>query len=141
MKKYVDTQMPNFIEKVNGQKGLSAFEEKATRNGLPQVLLFTSKANTSSLTKYLSTEFRRRLLLGEVYPSKTNKEIMEKYGVTSLPAMIVIPPGDAEAEPIRYDADGFSRHRLHSFLSKHALKDKVFPKKKEKEAKSQHSEF
>lgn len=43
MKKYVDGQMPNFIEKVNGAKELQAFEDKAARNGLPQVLLFTAK--------------------------------------------------------------------------------------------------
>lgn len=132
MKKFVDAQMPNFIERVNGLKDMSAFEEKAKRHGLPMALLFTSKPNTSPLTKYLSTEFRRRLLLTEIKPTKPNKEIIEQYGVTDFPALIVILPNDEEKiGPILYDGDGFSRHRLHSFLSKHALKDKVFSKKKE----------
>lgn len=131
MKRFVDEQMPNFIERVNGSKGLQTFEEKAERNGLPRVLIFTSKASTVPLTKYLSTEFRRRLLMGEVYPSKPNKEIMDKYGVTDLPALIVFPTEAEEgAEPVVYDGDGFTKNKLQSFLSKYALKDPVFPKKK-----------
>lgn len=132
MKKFADTQMPNFIEKVDGPKDMSAFEEKAKRHGLPMALVFTSKPNTSPLTKYLSTEFRRRLLLTEIKPTKPNKEIIEKYGVTDFPALVIVPPNDEKGiGPILYDGDGFTRHRLHSFLSKHALKDKVLPKKKE----------
>jgi len=146
MKQFLDEQMPNFIEKVGGVKDLEAFQGKAQRNGLPQVLLFTSKAKTSSLTKYLSTEFRRRLLVAELYPTKKNKEIMDKYGVTDLPALIVIPAGKAENEPIRYDGDGFTRNKLFSFLSKYALKERVFPAKKEKEkvkttASGEHTEL
>lgn len=43
MKRFVDAQMPSFVEKVNGTKDLQAFQDKADRNGLPQVLLFTAK--------------------------------------------------------------------------------------------------
>lgn len=133
MKRFVDEQMPNFIEKVNSPKDLTSFEEKAARNGLPRAILFTSKSHTSALTKYLSTEFRRRLLLAEVPPTKNNKDIMEQYGVKDLPALILIPPvaDEVEKEEIRYDGDSFTRHRLQSFLSKYALKEVVFPKKKE----------
>lgn len=100
------------------------------------------------MTKYLSTEFRRRLLIAEIKTTKPNKEIIDKYGITDFPAIIVIPPASASAEPtedgtapedngadatiIRYEGDGFTRNKLHSFLSKHALKDKVLPKKKKK---------
>jgi hypothetical protein len=133
MKRFVDENMPNFIERVNGMAGLDKFQKKAEQNGLPKVLLFTSKAKTLPLTKYLSTEFRRRLLLAEIHPTKPNKEIVEKYGVTDVPAMIVIPPGSDEL--IRYEGDGYTRNKLQSFLSKHALKEKVFPAKKQKEEK------
>lgn len=142
MKQFVDANMPNFIEKVNDVKDLQVFEEKATRNGLPQVLLFTAKPNTSPLTKYLSTEFRRRILLAEIKPTKPNKDIIKKYDVKDFPAMIVIPPAAAEenagsdvngAEMIRYDGDGFTRNKLQSFLSRHALKKPVIPPKKKKE--------
>ena len=43
MKRFVDAQMPNFAEKVDGEKDLQAFQDKADRNGLPQVILFTAK--------------------------------------------------------------------------------------------------
>lgn len=139
MKKYLDEKMPSFVEKVSGNSGLVKFQDKAERNELPQVLLFTSKAKTLGLTKYLSTEFRRRLLLAEVHPTKPNKEVMDKYGVKDLPAMVVIPAGKDEAA-IVYDGDGFTKNKLQSFLSKYALKDKVFPAKKKKEEEEEQKE-
>lgn len=140
MKEFVDANVPNFIEKVNGMKDLLTFEEKAARNGLPQVLLFSAKPNTSPLTKYLSTEFRRRILLAEVKPTKPNKNVIDKYGIKDFPAVVVIPPvgkdsgeGGGSAEIIRYEGEGFTRNKLQSFLSKHALKNAVIPQKKMKE--------
>mmetsp|Transcript_10437 Transcript_10437/g.14764 ORF Transcript_10437/g.14764 Transcript_10437/m.14764 type:complete len:191 (-) Transcript_10437:398-970(-) len=157
MKQFLDQNMPNYIESVrHGMQDLQKFQDKATKHGLPQVLLFTSKAKTSSLTKYLSTEFRRQLLIGEIYPTKKNHEIMEKYGISTndLPALLVIPPSSSTTnstgtsqteeeqqeqekeetsdEIVRYDGDGYTKNKLQSFLSKHALKEKVYPKKKEK---------
>lgn len=132
MKRFLDGHQPNFIEYVNGSKALESFEEKSARNGLPSALLFTSKAQTSSLTKFLSTEFRRKLLLAEIYPNKNNKDIMEKYGITDLPALIVIPAKeDGETvEPIRYNKDDFTRIKLQNFLSKYALKEAIVVKKR-----------
>jgi len=143
MKRFVDYQMPEFIEHVNGEKDLGAFEEKAVRNGLPQVLLFTSKSGTSPLTKYLSTEFRRRILLGQIEPSKNNKSIIDKYEIKDFPALLVILPttsgddNEHNTEIIRYDGSSFTRNKLHMFLSTHALKDKVLAKKKTEEAKKE----
>lgn len=137
MKRFLDAQMPDFAEKVKEPKDLEKFNDKAIRNQLPRVLLFSSKPNTSPLTKYLSTEFRRRLLLAEIKPNKKNEEILKKYGVTSFPALVVIPPpaeGKEEAAPIRYEGDGFTKNKLHSFLTKHALKDPVLAVKKKEDA-------
>lgn len=138
MKQFVDQNMPNYAEPVRGD--LTAFADKATRHGLPQVLLFTSKARTSSLTKYLSTDFRRRLLLAEIYPTAKNKDLMKAYGVTedNLPVLLVL--SDDSEEPIRYDGTDFTRRKLHSFLSKHALKEEVAPKKKEREKEEKKEE-
>ena len=128
MKQFLDQNMPNFVEPIRGN--LTSFVDKADRHGLPKVLLFTSKARTSSLTKYLSTEFRRRLLLAEIYPTAKNKALMEAYGVEEgkLPTLLVLR-GEGE-DRIRYNGDGFTRHKLHSFLSTYALKTPVVPKKK-----------
>jgi protein disulfide-isomerase A6 len=131
MKAFVDENMPSFIERVSDISILEKFQEKAAKHGLPQVLLFSSKAKTLPISKYLSTEFRRRLLLAEIHPTKPNKDVMDKYGITELPALIVIPPGGGE--PIRYQGDGFTKNKLQLFLSKHALKEKVLPAKKKPE--------
>lgn len=152
MKRWVDYMMPSYIEEiVNGKEDLEKVEGKAGRNGLPKVLLFPSKDKTMPLVKFLSTEFRRRILLGEVKPTKKNKDVMDRFGVTDLPALIVIPVSsndDAKKEaddddddavvetsyddPVRYERkkEDFTRHKLHSFLSKFALKKIVTPAKK-----------
>ncbi|CAB9528978.1 Thioredoxin [Seminavis robusta] len=140
MKRFLDAQMPDFVEKVKDGADFAKFQDKATRNQLPQVLLFSSKPNTSPLTKYLSVEFRRRILLAEIKPNKKNESILEKYGVTKLPALVVIPPANAdgdESAPIHFDGDGFTRHKLHGFLSKHALKDPVLNAKKKEDVKGE----
>jgi len=134
MKRFVDEQMPNFVEKiVTGLGDFSAFQDKASRNGLPQAILFTSKATTSPLTKYLSVEFRRRMLVAEISPTKMNKDVIEKLGIKDFPALVIIPvSSDTPADHIHYSSESFSRIKLHSFFSKHARTDKVVPKKKEK---------
>lgn len=136
MKKFVDEKIPSAAEQVvNGEKDLDSFEEKAEKHGLPRAMLFTSKADTMPLTKYLSTEFRRKLLFAEVKPTKKNKAIMDKFDVTDLPALIVFPvtSTDSDLQPIRYDGDGFTKHKLQGFLSKHALKNMVLPTVKKEE--------
>ena len=74
--------------------------------------------------------------MAEIKPTKPNKDIIEKYGIKDFPAMVVIPPAGEDnsgTEVIRYDGDGFTRNKLQSFLSKHALKKPVIPPKKKKE--------
>ena len=85
--------------------------------------------------------------MAEIKPTKPNKDIIEKYGIKDFPAMIVIPPAveenagsDADgAKMIQYDGDGFTRNKLQSFLSKHALKKPVIPPKKKKESDAEDS--
>lgn len=130
LKKFLDENMPDHSEKiVNGSSDMEKFEAKAEKHGLPRALLFTRKADTMPVTKFLSTEFRRKLLLAEVKPTKKNKEIMDKYGIADLPALIVFP---AEGEaPIRYEGEGFTKIKLQNFLFKYALKKMVLPEKKQ----------
>lgn len=129
MKQFLDQNMPNFAEPIRGS--LTAFSEKAARHGLPQAVLFTSKARTSSLVKFLTTQFRRRLLLAEVYPTSKNTDLMAEYGISKddLPALLVLQENGEG--PIRYDGTEFTRRKLENYLSKYALKEPVAPKKKE----------
>jgi len=137
MKKFVDYAVPNFVERVKDEAGLRAFEEKARRNGLPQALLFTAKAGIKPLTKFLSAEFRRRLLIGQVEESEATRAVIDKYGITEFPALLVVAPpptedGEeaAEAEIIRYSGKSFAKAKMQMFLSTHALKTAVEVKKK-----------
>jgi hypothetical protein len=43
MKRFLDAEMPDFVEKVKDPDGLVKFQNKAARNKLPQVLLFLPK--------------------------------------------------------------------------------------------------
>ena len=88
--------------------------------------------------KCVSTEFHCRILLAEVYPTKTNKEIVDEFGTTDLPAMVVIQKSEQEGkegmdEVICYEGDGYTKNKLLSFLSKYALKEPYFPPKKKNE--------
>lgn len=144
MKAFADGQMPNFVEKVaSGKLDYEKFNAKAVKHGLPRVLLFTSKAGakTSNLTKFLSVEFRRRMLIAEIKPTKPNQNILDQFGITELPALIVIPPPPVQEEgeeivdplPVHYDGGKFTKLKLVDFLSKNVLKTAVVsaPKKKE----------
>jgi hypothetical protein len=102
-------------------------KDKSTKYGLPMAILFTSKAKTSAVTKWLSTEFQRRLLLVQVPPTKTNQALLKEYGLTTedLPALIVVTPNNG-GEQVRYSGEGFSRRHLEGFLKEHALKEPVY---------------
>jgi len=127
MKTYVLDQLANHVEKIEGTKGLDKFNGLADKYSLPRVLVFSKNA-ASPLLKYMSTEYRRRVLIGLVKGTKTNSAILKQYGVKDLPAVIAIPPGDG-AEPVVYskkDKKGkidITFGKLTFFLDRHALKE------------------
>jgi len=122
MAEYAHSRMPNFVVRINGAKGLTAFEEKAEKYALPKVLVFSKKSKTSQVLKALSTEYRRRLLIGEVRGSKNNADIIAKYGVQQFPAVIHLK---ASGETDVMDKKP-SYNRLNSFLHKFALQKPYF---------------
>jgi len=143
MKNFADTNMPNFVEKVSsGKLDYEKFNAKGVKHGLPRVLLFTSKAGskTSNLTKFLSAEFRRRILIAEIKPTKPNQDILDQFGITDLPAMIIVPPpqesGNENVDPlpVQYEGGKFTKNKLTDFISKHALKTAVVSAPKKKQA-------
>jgi protein disulfide-isomerase A6 len=127
MKQYVESKIPNFVEKIVDTKQHDKFVDKATKNGLPQVLVFSKSARTTPLLKYASTEYRRRLLIGEVKQTKKNQELYKKYNIKAAPAMLVVKPDGTTAQ---YTKGKFSFHKVINWLGKHALKEAVLPKKK-----------
>ena len=144
MRNFIEDQMPNYSMRVTfGEKDLHKALAKAQKFGIPVALMFTSKPKTSPLIKFLSTEFRRKILLVEIPPTTNNQDLLNEYGLsdkeeTSLPALLVIPPkyvGSSESKDhvIKYDGDKFTRRKLQDFMSKHALKTPVYKPKEDAE--------
>lgn len=133
--------MPSFVERVNGPEDFEQFKTKAQKFGLPMMLLFSEDRRILNEMKFLSTEFRRRVLIAQIpFTKKENKNIFFEYGVRGQ-ALLVVPPsipggGEQNDEPDQTDAVVFggkwNMHRLQSFFSEHALKTEVKPKPAEK---------
>ena len=75
MKRFVDANLANFLEKIKDTKSFELFAEKAERHGLPKALVFSKAKTTTPLLKYVSTEYRRRMLIGVVKLSKGTKTL------------------------------------------------------------------
>lgn len=134
MMAFAESNMPNFIERVNGQKDMDKFIAKADEYGLPKAVIISKKP--SHVVKFMSTEYRRRMLVAEVRASKNNKDIIAKFGITDFPAAIILTDG----EPIKMNKK-MSFNRLNLFLGKHALSEPVYGKPKKEEKKEEKEEL
>lgn len=137
LRKFLEYQIPNYVERVKfGGDDLERFKAKAERFGLPLVVVFTTKAKTSTNLKWLSSEFRRKILLVEVPPNDKNagletavfgdlagKRSPDGEEPASAAALYVVPPGGGD--PIKYDGGSFARRKLQDFLKQHALSNPV----------------
>lgn len=129
MKRFVEGNMPSFVEKVQ-KKTLDSFKEKAKKYGLPIALVFSKSSAPKPLLKFASTEYRRRLLVGQVNVKKDGaSELMETFGVKTAPKIVILPAEDGE--PVKFEKK-ISHHKLLNFFGEHALKDPVHAPKKEK---------
>lgn len=139
MREFAEQEMPNFVNRIVFPKeDWPKAHDKAERYELPQAIFFTKKSKTSALTKWLSTEFRRRLLVVEVPPTAKNQDIYKQYGLdkeNDLPALIIVKPSSSSSsshgeeqqqELVRYTDGDFTRRKLHRFLSDHANKEPVY---------------
>ena len=63
----------------------------------------------------MSAEFRRKLLIGEVRMTKTNKEILAKYNVdASGTTLLLVKNGEGE-ENIIYNKGKFTFNKVRNF--------------------------
>jgi len=128
--------MPSFVERVNGPEDFDKFKKKANKFGLPMILLFFSEDRRQmNEMKYLSTEFRKKVLIAQIpFTKKENKPIFFEYGVRGQ-ALLAVPPssGDEGEDQQRSNEivfDGkWSLHRLKTFFKEHALEKEVQPPK------------
>lgn len=135
MRDFALGHMPSFVERVTDAKKLAAFDAKAAEYGLPRVLVFSKAAKEfqTALVKWASTEYRARLLIGEVRATKKMKALISKHGVKKFPHMVVLPDGGGD--PVVYDKGRFSFNKVNGFLSKHALGSPVKGKKQKQKMK------
>jgi len=140
MSSFALDSMPSFVERVNGPEDFTKFKNKATKFGLPMMLVFSGDRRILNEMKFLSTEFRKRVLIAQIPSSKKeNKNLFFEYGVRGQ-ALIVVPPsatdegevdetggGNQQPESVVFDGK-WSLHRLQSFFAEHALKSEVKPK-------------
>lgn len=132
MKEYAESHMPNSVERVNSDKTHTAFLEKADKYGLPKVLVFSKKPSSATL-KGLSTEFRRRVLIGEIKGTSNNKALLDQYKVTAFPTVLVLLEDGSQVKFAKKP----SYNSLSFFLSKYALKKPVEGPKKVDEPKEE----
>ena len=152
MKKFLEYQIPNFVERIKfGVEDYMKIKQKADKYGLPIALLFTSKSKstTSTSIKWLSTEYRRRLLVVEIPPVDKNSKLWKlligggdsdsdsnRHGDNKdekvvLPALYIIPPSSTtndnnKSKIITYEGDDYKRRKLQDFFNEHSLKEPAF---------------
>ncbi|KAK1483973.1 hypothetical protein CTAM01_13198 [Colletotrichum tamarilloi] len=100
-------KITNHVKRVT-DKDLDSFLE----GDKPKAILFTEKGTTSALLRSVAIDFLDAVTIGQVR-SKEAKAV-EKFGVKSFPALVLLPGGDKE--PIVYDGE-LKKDGLVSFIS------------------------
>ena len=129
------SKMNSFVEVISNPKKYEKYVEKSNKFGLPKALLFTKSTSTKPLLKYMSTEFRRKLLIGEVRMTKVNKSILKQYSIAFGADTTLLLVNDGGGEHEVYSKGKFTFNKVRNFLQKHALKEAVKgPVKKEQKS-------
>lgn len=101
--------IPNLVKKVS-DKDVESFLSKDSDSA--KAILFTDKGRTSALLKAVAIDFKGSITVAQI--RNTEKESVEKFGVTEFPTLVLLPGGDAES--IVYDGE-FKKDAIVSFLS------------------------
>ncbi|EFA76009.1 hypothetical protein PPL_10588 [Heterostelium album PN500] len=107
---YMTSKLPNFASKLKSQEDFNKF---VSASKTAKVVLFTDKAKTSNLYKALSLDFQHSLPLSEFKDAP--KELLQKYGIDKLPALVVFKGDSADEEFVKYDGK-LNHESLYSFL-------------------------
>ena len=125
--RFASSRMPNYVEAIASAEALTNFHSKAAEWSLPRVLVFSDKAGQTSTTlKALSTEYRRRVLIGELR-AKSHAAAVARFGVESFPTLVCLPSG-ADEPTHRFEKKEATYRRLESFIGRCALRKPVLKK-------------
>jgi hypothetical protein len=125
----------------NGKtRGFDFFNGGKNLSKLARVLLFSDKSSVTPVMKQLASKMNRRLIVGQAYTKKA-KKVMEKFGVTKQPTLIVIPYADGDDANIEvYDDAGDAKvqdlKKLLAFVTKFAGPEVKKEKKEKTKAKA-----
>lgn len=125
MMDFAISKMPNFVEKINSKTALEKYLTKAAEYGLPKLMVFSKSPTTSSMLRAISTEYRRRVLVGEIKATKANQAIIKQYNIKDLPKIIMVKDDGTTVEFEKKP----SYNSLDFFVGKHGLKKPVTGKK------------
>lgn len=92
---FVFNRIPSFVTGVRH----STIDRFLSQTGKPKVLLITSKAKTPPMFNFLAKEMREKYEFG--LASKSDAVLLEKYGITEVPKVLLFR--DETSEPITID--------------------------------------
>lgn len=121
LKAFAVQHMPNFAISISGHKSFSSFISKAEKYGLPMVLVFSKAKTPKPLIKAMSTAYRRRLLIAEIRNIASNRAIIQQFGVSVFPSILV----KSLSAVVTKFTKKITYNRLFNFLGEHALKKAV----------------
>lgn len=104
----VVSKINNHVAKLT-DKEIGGFLEKDEEK--PKAILFTEKGTTSALLRSIAIDYLDVISVGQV--RNKEKAAVEKFGISSFPAFVLIPGGGKE--PITYDGE-LNKKDLLEFL-------------------------
>ncbi|KAJ3394021.1 hypothetical protein HDU84_000520 [Entophlyctis sp. JEL0112] len=145
---FVLPQVPNNVQAVGskGKNSKSLEDFVLVDTNMPRALLISKKSTTSPLLKGISTEFKSRLVVGELRTSDTETlaKIEEHKKFESYPVLLIFPKGVNGPDGVVLYGGELKYKPLTAFLEKYALekpkkkngKDDKKPAKESKKSKS-----
>ncbi|ORY49995.1 thioredoxin-domain-containing protein [Rhizoclosmatium globosum] len=128
-------QIPNYVQLIGTKGKAKSLEEFVLQEPtIPKAVLISKKSSTSPLLKAISTEYNKRLIVGELRTSE--KEILakveEQKKFASYPVLVVLPVGVTSVDGVIVYEGDLKSAPLTAFLDKYAIEK---PKKAKKEDK------
>ncbi|KAJ3031534.1 UNVERIFIED_CONTAM: protein disulfide isomerase (PDI) protein [Siphonaria sp. JEL0065] len=121
---YIIPQISNNVQLIGTKGKAKSIEEFLVQEPtLPRAILISKKSSTSPLLKAISTEFKSRLIVGELRTSEAETlakvEAIKKF--ESYPVLVILPVGVTSADQaVVYDG-ALKSAPLSVFLEKYAL--------------------
>ncbi|KAJ1486354.1 thioredoxin-like protein [Baffinella frigidus] len=131
---FLTAHMPNFVVQLKHADG--SHDRFLADKSKAKVVLVTEKPETTSMFKALASEYRGRVLIGEVRKSERN--VFAQYGPDKLPAFLQLMEDPASGMLLAMTAHDFTRPNAKSF---NKLSNFVWDAEREfKKIKKRHAE-